>query len=196
MKYIEKNEKVTKEYEVLFNEEELVNIISELNNKCCRRVKKIEKVGCNSEKEALARFSSNGIHDVHVIGKTMQNNGNNPCKYIYEVMFYYEQLPSLSYILNSILRAYRVIDKEIDVTEAINQLIAYKNSDELKPYQARMGETGISEELYLEYENNKDFDFELLSELYQKSLSCFQAELVSKTIHYTDNRVVKKLGGR
>lgn len=195
MKYIENNEKVTKEYNVLLDEKKLKDIIYELNSKCCRKVKKIEKVGCNSEKEVLARFKSSDIEDVHIVNMTMQTDGNNPCKYVCEVMFYYEQLPTLSYILNRIL-SYRMSDENKDVTDAINALIAYKDNDELKSYYVRMAQEGITEELYYEYENNKDFDFELLNSLYKASLGCFENELVSKTIHYVDNRVVKKLGGR
>ena len=85
-----------------------------------------------------------------------------------------------------------------DNNRAIDLIMDYENHDELKTYQERMAEQGITQELFDEYENNKEFDFNLLNDLYQKAKNCFKLVLISETVHYDndDNTRVYKLGQR
>ena len=188
MKYIEEDENVTLEYEIVIDELELKKVIEELNEKCCRSVKVNVNIRAEEDR-ALENFNSIGKKAVDIVRKGEDSKN----KYFYECEYYRKQVSYLQYLLSGLMHNYR---RSADVSGAVRQLIAYENSDELKTYQERMAENGITQELYDEYENNKNFDFALLRELYKRARDCFKLILVSKTIHYTTNEKVKKLGGK
>lgn len=198
MRYIEKNNNVTLEHEVIVNAEELANIIKELNEKCCRSVRVNVNVTAYQESEALEKINKIRKDDISVINKMElpdYNKGslnNSKTLYLFECEYFRKQISYLSYLLASVLSSSQ---SNNDITGVINQLKDYANEDELKTYQERMAENGITKELYDEYENNKDFDFALLHELYQRAKNCFRIVELNKTIHYTNGRV-KKLGER
>ena len=197
MKYIEKNENETNEYEVLIKGEELSNIIKELNEKCCRAIKVNVNVTAYQESEALEKINKIRKNEVSIISKKElpeYNKGSlktDKTLYLYECEYFRKQISYLSYLLAASLSSYH---SNNDMSYVINQLIEYENNDEIKTYQERMAEQGIIEELFMEYENNKDFDFALLRELYQKAKECFKLVLVSKTIHYDNEENTKTLG--
>lgn len=196
MKYFEKNDNVIEGYEILFDEVELANIIKELNEKCSRKVKVTVNISAQEDR-ALENFKTLGKDIIEVTKKEENNafgNVNSGKRYSYECEYFREQPSQLSCILGKILSCKNRPNE--DVTDTIEDLLAYKDNDELKPYEMRMAEKGITQDLYFEYENNKDFDFELLYELYVKALGLFKKKLVSKTFDYGDKGIVKKLGGK
>ena len=202
MKYIEKNESVTREYEVVINDVELENIIKELNENCCRAIKKSVRVTSGSKEEAIKRINSANNHGINVVRELEMGDSYNHLKtfskpqYVYECEFYFKQVSYLAYLLTIALNSYRSkLGFTTDDNRTIDLILNYENNEELKSYKERMAEQGITEDLYFEYENNKDFDFELLKELYEKAKECFRLVLISETIHYDDaidqNRVYK-----
>ncbi len=191
MKYIEENEYLTREFEVSINEAELERIKSELEKYCCRNKNVSINVTASDEKEAIQKVNSIKKNEVSVVRKNeILNNEkkliNNKAMYMYECQYYYQQIPYLAHLLNIILNSYRYQPKIADITKAVDSLVEYENNDELKPYEWLMAKNGITEELYLEYEHNKDFDFKLLNDLYQQAKKCFTLVLISETIHYDD----------
>ena len=66
MRYIEQNQNVTMEYEVVIDEEKLKSIINELNEKCSRVVKKDAKVTSSSIEEAMAKITSPNKTDISI----------------------------------------------------------------------------------------------------------------------------------
>ena len=167
-------------------------------------MKKVVRVTGSSEEEAMERINSTDNHGISVVRKIDFSEGFNHLKnfnkqqYIYECEFYFKQISYLEYLLNIALNSYRAKSNYVaNNNRTINLINDYENSDELKTYQERMAENGITQELFDEYENNKDFDFNLLNELYQRAKKCFKLVLMSETIHYEsvkDNPRVYKLG--
>lgn len=188
MRYIEKNENETNEYDVIINEKGLAEIIKELNEKCCRSVKVSINVRAQEDR-AFENFNTIGKGNIDIVKKTADNNST----YFYECEYFRNQISYLAYLLGAVLSSYR---SNADMSYVINQLIDYENNDELKTYQERMARDGITKELFDEYENNKDFDFALLRQLYEKAKTCFKLVLQSKTIHYENGDNTKTLGGR
>ena len=205
MIYIENNENVTREYEVLIDDGKLESVIKKLNEKCCRALKKTVRVTSNSKEEAIERINSTDNHGINIVREIELSDNYGHLKdftkqqYIYECEFYYNQVSYLEYLLNIVLMSYRSkFGMSTDVSKSLNLILDYENNDELKTYQERMALEGITKELYFEYENNKDFDFELLHSLYQEAKECFKLKLVSETIHYDleNDAKVYKLGTR
>ena len=206
MKYIEKNDNVIREYEVVIDDEKLSSIVEELSQKCCRASKVSANVTAYDENEAIDKLNKISKSEINFIkkselesyGKSSQNGGKQ--QYLYECQFFYKQNPYLYYILTCALKSYRsTVGSNSDSDNTINMIIDYADSDELKPYEVRMAEEGITKELFDEYENNKDFDFALLNELYQKAKECFKLILISEKINYEnidEKQRVYKLGGR
>jgi len=205
MRYIEKENNVTKEYEVIIDDVELEKIIKELNARCCRIVKANTNVMSTSKEMAIDKISFNGNREVNIVKEIeladSQNHLNEFAKpqFIYECEYFYKQVTYLEYLLSIILRSYRSKNNANNSENAIKLLLNYENNDELIPYIERMARDGIKEDLLLEYENNKDYDFELLNKLYQRAKDCFKLILISETIHYDNNEnnsKVYKLGTR
>ena len=193
MRYIEKNDNVTREYEVVIDEKELANVIQELNEKCCRALKVVVNVRAKEDR-ALENFNSIGKNDVDIVRKVYDQGAvEKDKKYFYECEYYRLQIPYVSYLLAAALSSYH---SDVDLSFVLDRLIECQKSDELKTYQERMAENGITKELYDEYEHNKDFDFNLFRELYQRAMSCFRLILKSKTFYYNTEENVKKLGGK
>ncbi len=162
MRYIEKNENETNEYDVIINEKGLAEIIKELNEKCCRSVKVSINVRAQEDR-AFENFNMIGKGNIDIVKKTADNNST----YFYECEYFRNQISYLAYLLGAVLSSYR---SNADMSYVINQLI--------------------------DYENNKDFDFTLLRQLYEKAKACFKLVLLSKTIHYENGENTKSLGGR
>ena len=204
MKYIEKNENVTREYEVFINDEELLKIVNELNEKCCRALKVSTNITAYNEEEAFEKINKIKKSEVSSITKSeLQEYNKSSVKtkkpiYLFECEYFRKQNTYLAYLLTTALRSYRsAVGASKDSDNTIGLLIDYANSDELKPYELRMAENGITKELFDEYENNKDFDFALLNELYEKAKECFKLVLVSEKINYEnmdEKQRVYKLG--
>ena len=88
-------------------------------------------------------------------------------------------------------------------------MIAYANSDEMKIYRKRIFECesrvlkarssdiiNLNKELsalILEMNNNMHLDFNLLNKLYNNAKECFELELVSEIVHYSDKEKDIKL---
>ena len=191
MKYIEENENVTREYKVIIDDEALSKIVDELNEKCCRAVKTSINVTAYDEEEAKEKIDRIKKGGIIILKKTEvpeynkgSFKGNKPL-YLFECEYFIKQNPYLSYLLTTALRSYRsTVGFNNGNDNTIKLLIEYANNDELKTYQERMAENGITKELYDEYENNKDFDFALLNELYEKAFGCFKLLLVSEKTDY------------
>lgn len=205
MNYTETNENITREYKVIIDDAKLQSVIKELNEKCCRALKKTIRVTSSSKEEAIEKINSNNNYGISIVKEIELSDSFGHLKsfaspqYIYECEFYYNQISYLEYLLNIILTAYRSkYGTSLDVSKSINLILDYENNDELKTYQERMANEGITKELYFEYENNKDFDFKLLRELYQKAKECFKLVLISETINYDIEKEAKvyKLGRR
>ena len=204
MKYIEENENITREYEVTIDDAELEKIIKELNEKCCRAVKKTVRVTSGSKEEAIKKINSSNNHGISVVREIELTDDFKYLKsfskpqYIYECEFYFNQISYLEYLLSVLLSSYRSKSNYVaNNNRAIKLLIDYENNEELKTYEERMAEHGITPELFSEYENNKDFDFELLKNLYQRAKECVRLVLLSEVIHYSEeSEKVYKLGER
>lgn len=206
MKYIEKNENVTREYEVVINDKELLEIVNELNAKCSRSLKVSTNVTAYDENEALEKINKIRKNEINSITKSElpeYNKGSlntNKPLYLFECEYFRKQNPYLAYLLTTALTSYRsIVGANVNSNNTIGMLVDYADSDELKPYEVRMARDGITKELYDEYENNKDFDFALLNELYEKAKKCFKLVLLSETISYDnvdEKQRVYKLGGR
>lgn len=202
MKYIEENENTTREYEVKINDIELERIIGELEKRCCRAKNVSINVTASNEEEALQKLNVIKKNEVDIVKKNEVFDNKikpaGPKSYMYECKYYYQQVPYLSHLLTVILTYYRYQPKTADITKTIDSLLEYKDSNELKPYEELMAMNGVTEELYLEYEHNKNFDFVFLNGLYEEAMKCFTLKLVSETKHYNDEESAKiyKLGRR
>ena len=197
MKYIEEKENVTREYEVIIDDVALSKIVEELNEKCCRAVKVSINVRAQKDR-AYENFNTIGKSGVDIVRRVEDSTGKETMS-LYECEFFRKQNPQLSYILTTALRSYRSTVGYSINDNTIKMLLEYANSEELKPYQVRMAENGITQELYDEYENNKDFDFALLNELYEKAKECFKLLLISEKTDYKDvdkDARIYKLGSR
>lgn len=203
MRYIEKEDNITREYDVKINDVELEKIVDELNEKCCRALKKTVNVTGYNKKEAREKIASINKDGINIVSRKEVSEdlaNQTKCPYVYECEYFCKQPSYLAYLLNIILKNYRTNRNYILTDDkAMNLLIDYINNDELKPYTERMAEEGITEDLYFEFEYNKDFDFELLYDLYKKALECFSLVLVSETTRYNPydkNAKTYKIGER
>ncbi len=187
MKYIEEIGNVTKEYDVKINDVELENIINELDEKLRIRCRGIQDVMAVSEDDAAKKLSNGNKTDIKILSQKRANElykglPSNNNLFIFKCEFLVNNYTYLSYILKSILGYYR--EKNSIVTgesRAINLLLDYANDAELVPFEELMARNGITNILYEKYENNKDFDFALLKELYERALACFELKLVKET---------------
>jgi hypothetical protein len=194
MRYIEKNDNVTREYEVLIDENKLVEVIKKLNEKCSRSVMRIMNVTSTTREKAIEKINANNKDGISVIREVREADDTLSGQRMFECEICFVQNPYLAYLLNACLASYR---SNADLSFIINQLIEYENNDELKPYSVRLAEKGgmvNNQELYYEYENNQDFDFELLRNLYQEAKDCFKLAMISETKYYEPEDNCKKLG--
>ena len=193
MRYIEQNQNVTMEYEVVIDEDKLKSIINELNEKCSRVVKKDAKVTSSSIEEAMAKITSPNKTDISIknilnaldLGDEYEflKRFTKP-QFVFEYEFNYRQAPYLAYLLTVILGSYHT---NADMTRYLDELVDYENGEELNSYKKKMAEEGITQELYSEYE--------LLYGLYQAAKECFRKKLKSEIIVYDDeNDLGKRLG--
>ena len=223
MKYIENDGQVTREYEVKINTKELENVISELASKCYRIVSKETRVAANSEKEAIEKINSMDrkgirINELTNISKDYPKEVLSSGLQIFVCEYLYKQNSQLVYILETILSNYRSsLDFKNQNYKFIDLLINFENNDELKTYEERLKnykeevlnarEDGQLqnkvkekvESIMQEMEYNKDYNFALLNELYNRAKECFSLVLVAETVHYKDldkNPKVYKLGSK
>ena len=194
MRYIEKNENVTREYEVIINVEKLNEIVNELNEKCSHVIKKTAKITSGSQEEALNKISSYCKKAINILSVLDANALSDDYsflrkfskpQYVFEYEFDYTQTPYLSYLLTLLINNYRM---DIDFTEYLKQLVDYENGAELNAYKEKMAEEGITEKLYSEYE--------LLYGLYQAAKDCFRIRLLSETITYDEDKALEKRLGK
>ena len=194
MRYIEQNQNVTMEYEVIIDEEKLRKIIQELNEKCSHVIRQSTRVTSGSREEALEKISSDDRSDINVTSvydaDTLGDGyeflmGFTRPHFVFECEYSYRQPPYLAYLLTGILNSY---PSNKDMTDTINLLINYENDKELKSYRDRMEREGITKEVYDEYE--------LLYGLYQAARDSIKGKLVSEVIHYynDENDKGKRLG--
>ena len=208
MEYIENDGRVTRLYDVKIDTERLEDIVRELVEKCYRVTVKNVKVLANSEKEAVDKinaFDSEGIkvnRVVDVINQYEDLRKVTKCPFLYDCEYLCNENTYLVYILQMLLKNYySTLNFKKQNNRLIDLLIGYSNSDELKSYEERISECKekmkenysdtktIKEELthlIVERNNNKNFNFELLTKLYNDAKECFNLELVSETIHYKD----------
>ena len=223
MKYIENNGNITREYDVLVDVNILEEIIIELDTKCYRIVHEKIKVAAYSKDEALKRLSSainsagipvNGLIEISNGYQDLDGNSNLPL--VFDCDYLCKKSSQLVYILQKIINNYTsTLDFKNENNRLIDLLIGYKNSEELIPYYVRFKTLGEkignafnnndlkkladyqieTQQLIIEKRNNEDFDFKLLSNLYQKAKDCFKLVLVSETVHYTyrekDSKIYK-----
>ena len=225
MKYIENDGHITREFEVKINVENLESIIKELDSKCYRIVNRIVKVSAYNKEDAIEKINlainsakikvnqlvkiSDGYHD-------FVNNPQLP--YIYDCECICKESSQLVYILKKLISNYQSrIDFKEQNNKLLDDLINYQNSEELLPYSVRIKDCYDEIKNYLninsndfvqfnslnikfdglihEFEQNKEYDFVLLYDLYKQALECFKLVILSETVHYKDkNNKVYRLG--
>ena len=105
MKYIVEDKNVTKEYAIIIDGEKLEKIIKELNEKCCRAIKKTVRVTSGSKEEAIAKINSTDNHGINIVNEVNSLDNYKHLQefakkqYVYECEFYYKQISYLEYIL-------------------------------------------------------------------------------------------------
>lgn len=221
MKYIENNGEITREYEVQINTKTLEEVIKELTEKCYRVVNRETKVFANNEEEAIEKINANDKSGIKVKGLTniseKDNRGETLGLQVFNCEYLYKQNSELVKILETILSNYRsTLGFKNQNYREIDRLIQFKDSEELVPYTVRLLHLGeqtadaiksngkVDKDLeekvnatIQEADNNKEFDFTLLNDLYERAKDCFGFILVAETVHYNDSSkgtMVYKLG--
>ena len=194
MRYIENNDNVTREYEVIIDENKLSEVIKQLNEKCSRNVMKIMNVTSTTREKAIEKINATNKDGISVIREVREADDTLSGQHMFECEICFVQNPYLAYLLNACLASYR---SNADLSFVINQIIEYENNTELMTYPERLAKNGgmvNNPELYYEYVNNQDFDFELLRSLYQEAKDCFKLAMISETKYYEPDDNCKKLG--
>ena len=209
MNYIINDGHVTYEYDVKINDSELEKIINELDEKCYFMVAKNIKVSANNEEEVITKINANNNSDVKinklvkVPDRYYSLKDITECQFVFECEYLCKQSSYLASLLRMLLFNYRsTLEFKKQNNRLIDLLISYQNNEELKPFLKRIDEyeekiwknpSSCSplmkkelSNLLLEFEYNKDYNFELLASLYQKAKDCFELVLVSETVHYKD----------
>lgn len=220
MEYIINDGHVTRTYDVKIDASKLEEIIVKLKKYCYRIVLKNINVIANNENEAITKINShdaNGIKIkkiVNISTKYEDIRKITKCPYVFKCEYLCKQNSYLVYILETILSNYRSsLNFKNQNNRLIDLLLGYGNSDEIVPYEKRVRECRYKihksfsndkltlenelSNLLIEMNNNINFDFSLLDELYKDAKECFELELVSETVHYNDrNKNIKlyKLG--
>ena len=220
MEYIINDGHVTRTYDVKLDVSKLEEIIVKLKKYCYRVVLKNINVIANNEKEAITKINShdaNGIKIkkiVNISTKYEDIRKITKCPYVFKCEYLCKQNSYLVYILETILSNYRSsLNFKNQNNRLLDLLIQFENSEELKPYEKRIEEyeekiwkqpssdslrmKNELSQLLLDFDSNKDYDFDLLSDLYNHAKDCFSLVLVAETVHYKDldkNSKIYKLG--
>ena len=185
MKYIEKCDNVTKEYEVFIEDKETINnIILELNENGLDDVKKTVYVTGNSEEEVIAKASPNNLEGFRIIGVVDNPKVVIEGQEMYQVEFVYKRHSYLENILKEILKKYETND---DATEVLSEFLEYEKSGEMRYYLGLLNEK-MDLETYSRYD--------LLKTSYEKAYECISKNPTKKTIHYNNPQLVYKLGAK
>lgn len=187
MRYIEQNDNEIKEYEIEIADLELYKkIISDLEKKCSTIVKRNTKVTGNTRNEAISKINQVNTSGIRIVGETHNSKieldgleGQN----MYEVEYFARQDAFLTYLLKTILLNY---ETNADLSDTINILLDYKNSDEFKAL-TEVTITETTPEIFNKYN--------VLRDSYLAILECIKKRLIKTTINCTDGKVYK-LGER
>lgn len=183
MRYIEQIDNEIREYEIEIDDLELYKkIINDLEKKCSNIVKRNTKVTGNTRNEAISKINQVNTSGIKIVGETHNSKieldgleGQN----MYEVEYFARQDTFLAHILKTILSNY---ETNTDLSDTINILLDYENSDEFKDL-TKVQIDEVTPELFTKYF--------VLKDSYLAALECLKKRLIKTTINFTDGKVYK-----
>ncbi len=182
MRYIENDGYKTCEYDIKINTSKLEKVIKELDSKCYRIIDKTINVTALSKEDAIRKINmitnaaGEKVNDILSISegyKDMVNYPNSP--FIFDCKCLHKESSDLVIILRKLLNNYL---SKLDFKKENNRLL-----DLLFMFESN---------IHFNMSSENDYNYELLHELYEKALDCFNGQLISETIHSKNKVYIKK----